>query len=184
MKNVEKYFFEQEENGKVSKIVLQYEKPEDIFDKTCVSAIPLLSVEALAYIGNAFGLVPRNHKIDLTLRFSDMSGYTEEELMDILEKNFMLEIEGKVSASKRRNHLAYTFIGAGVLCFFAMSMMEAFWISESVWKDLFSYLFNIITTVSLYEAVTILSVEREEKMATIINLRKRFSAIHFEKSEE
>ena len=62
--------------------------------------------------------------------------------------------------------------------------MEAFWISESVWKDLFSYLFNIITTVSLYEAVTILSVEREEKMATIINLRKRFPAIHFEQNEE
>lgn len=184
LKNVEKQFFEHDEDSKVSKIVLKYEKPDDIFDKTCVSAIPLLSMEALAYIGNAFSLVPRKHKIDLTLRFSDMSGYTEEELMDILEKNFMLEMESKLSASKRRNHLAYTFIGAGVLFFFAMSMVKTFWTSESIWKDLFFYLFDIITTVSLYEAVTILSVEREEKMATIINLRKRFSAIHFEKSEE
>ena len=78
LKDIERSFFEIDEENNVAKIVLKYEKPDDIFDMTCVSDTPLLSIEALAYIGNAFGLVSSKHKIDLTLRFDDMGDYTEE----------------------------------------------------------------------------------------------------------
>ena len=184
LKDIERSFFEIDEANKVAKIVLKYEKPDDIFDMTCISDTPVLSAEALAYIGNAFGLVSSKYKIDLTLRFDDMGDYTEEKLLKILKKNFLLEMKTKLSANQNRNRLAYLFIVSGVLFFFAMFIIGRFWDSESIWRELFFYLFDIITTVSLYEAVTILSVEREERLSVIKDLQKRFYGIHFEKSAE
>ena len=50
-------------------------------------------------------------------------------------------------------------------------------------SELLFYLLDILTTVFLYEAVTILSLERKEELAVVKNLRDSFSAIHFESSQ-
>lgn len=47
-----------------------------------------------------------------------------------------------------------------------------------MWDEFFFYLFDIITTVSLYEAVTILSLEKKEKLADFKNLLVSVSVIH------
>lgn len=176
-------FFEIDEKEKIAKIVLKYEKPEDILDRTCVSEIPLLRLETLGYFRNIFGKVSPKYKVDLTLRFDDFSDYTEEQLVDILKKNMAIELKSRMSASRSRDKLAYGFIAAGVLSFLLMFLVRCVWNSEIVWNELFFYLFDIITTVSLYQAVTILGLERKEKLAVVKNLHDSFSAIHFEIGE-
>lgn len=176
-------FFEIDEKEKIAKIVLKYEKPEDILDRTCVSEIPLLRLETLGYFRNIFGKVSPKYKVDLTLRFDDFSDYTEEQLVDILKKNMAIELKSRMSASRSRDKLAYGFIAAGVLSFLLMFLVRCVWNSETVWNELFFYLFDIITTVSLYQAVTILGLERKEKLAVVKNLHDSFSAIHFEIGE-
>ena len=176
-------FFEIDEKEKIAKIVLKYEKPEDILDRTCVSEIPLLRLETLGYFRNIFGKVSPKYKVDLTLRFDDFSDYTEEQLVDILKKNMAIELKSRMSASRSRDKLAYGFIAAGVLSFLLMFLVRCVWNSETVWNELFFYLFDIITTVSLYQAVTILGLERKEKLAVVKNLHDSFSAIHFENGE-
>ena len=176
-------FFEIDEKEKTAKIVLKYEKPEDILDRTCVSEIPLLRLETLGYFRNIFGKVSPKYKVDLTLRFDDFSDYTEEQLVDILKKNMAIELKSRMSASRSRDKLAYGFIAAGVLSFLLMFLVRCVWNSETVWNELFFYLFDIITTVSLYQAVTILGLERKEKLAVVKNLHDSFSAIHFEIGE-
>jgi hypothetical protein len=176
-------FFEIDEKKKIAKIVLKYEKPEDILDRTCVSEIPLLRLETLGYFRNIFGKVSPKYKVDLTLRFDDFSDYTEEQLVDILKKNMAIELKSRMSASRSRDKLAYSFIAAGVLSFLLMFLVRCVWNSETVWNELFFYLFDIITTVSLYQAVTILGLERKEKLAVVKNLHDSFSAIHFEIGE-
>ena len=176
-------FFEIDEEEKIAKIVLKYEKPEDILDRTCVSEIPLLRLETLGYFRNIFGKVSPKYKVDLTLRFDDFSDYTEEQLVDILKKNMAIELKSRMSASRSRDKLAYGFIAAGVLSFLLMFLVRCVWNSETVWNELFFYLFDIITTVSLYQAVTILGLERKEKLAVVKNLHDSFSAIHFEIGE-
>ena len=179
---IEHSFFEIDEERKVAKIILKYEKPEDILDDTFISDTPLMSPDALEYIRNVFGMVSSKYKVDLTLRFDDLSDYTEEQLDDILKKNMALDLKRKASANKKREKLAYSFIAAGVISFLFMFMVKSVWVSESVWNELFFYLFDIITTVSLYQAVTILSLERKEKLAVVKNLYESFSAIHFDES--
>lgn len=176
-------FFEIDEKEKIAKIVLKYEKPEDILDRTCVSEIPLLRLETLGYFRNIFGKVSPKYKVDLTLRFDDFSDYTEEQLIDILKKNLAIELKSRMSASRSRDKLAYSFIAAGVLSFLLMFLVRCVWNSETVWNELFFYLFDIITTVSLYQAVTILGLERKEKLAVVKKLHDSFSAIHFENGE-
>ena len=176
-------FFEIDEKEKIAKIVLKYEKPEDILDRTCVSEIPLLRLETLGYFRNIFGKVSPKYKVDLTLLFDDFSDYTEEQLVDILKKNMAIELKSRMSASRSRDKLAYGFIAAGVLSFLLMFLVRCVWNSETVWNELFFYLFDIITTVSLYQAVTILGLERKEKLAVVKNLHDSFSAIHFEIGE-
>ena len=177
---VEHSFFEIDEEKRIAKIVLKYETPEDILDGTCISDTPLLSLEALEYIRNLFGMVPSKYKMDLTLHFDNFSDYTEEELDNILKKNLALELKSKVYADRKRDKLAYCFIIAGVLSFLLMFLIKKVWVSESVWSELCFYLFDIITTVSLYQAVTILGLEKKESLAVIKNMYDSFSAIHFE----
>ena len=62
-----------------------------------------------------------------------------------------------------------------------MFMVHRFWVSESIGNELLFYLLDILTTVFLYEAVTILSLERRERLAMIKNMHDSFSAVHVEK---
>ena len=181
LQDIEHEFFEIEEDRKLANIVLQYERPEVLFDHTIVSGAPLMRPEILGAIEKTFALVSPKYMLDLTLRFDEMGTYSEENLMDALKKNFALEVKSKRAASERRSKLARGFFASGLLTFFLMVMFRFVWITESAWSEFFFYLFDIAATVSLYEAVTILSVEREEKQAVIRDLHKRFSGIHFEK---
>lgn len=63
-----------------------------------------------------------------------------------------------------------------------MFLMRTELAGDTMWDEFFFYLFDIITTVSLYEAVTILSLEKKEKLADFKNLLVSVSAIHIEKS--
>ena len=184
IRNIEKSFFEIDEEEKAAKIVLKYDKQEDLFDPVYVSDPPVLNRDPVDHIMGAFSLVSSEYKVDLTLRFNELDDGHEKKLRDCIKKNLMLEVKTRESASRRRDRLAYAFIIAGVVCFFAMLMISSFWKSESAWRELFFYMFDIKTTVSRYEAVTILSVEKKEKLAALMDLHKRFSDIHFERSAE
>ena len=53
---------------------------------------------------------------------------------------------------------------------------------DSLGIELLSYLLDTLTTVFVYEAITILALERRGKLAVVKNMHDSFSAIHFEKS--
>lgn len=178
---VEHAFFEIDEQENIAKIVLRYDSPEDLFEHSCVSETPLLSQETQANIQNVFSLVPSKYKIDLTLRFADFGSYTEEKLMDTVIGNFVLELKRQEAETKKRTKRACDFMAAGILSFLFMFITHCLWAGETVWSELLFYLLDIAATVSLYEAVTILSLERREKLAELKTMHDHFSAIHFEK---
>lgn len=182
--NTEHTFFEIDEEKKIAKVVLKYEKPEDILDGTFASDTPLISREAWDYIQNVFGLIPPKHKVDLSLCFDDPGSYTEEQLDDILKKNIKLELKTKLAATRKRDMLAVDFLLAGVLSFIFVFVLKRTWISNSMWHDLVIYVFDIVTTVSIYEAITILVLEKKEHLAVLKTIHDSFSEIHFEKSTD
>lgn len=179
--NLEHAFFTIDEPRKIARVVLRYETPEEMFDRRCVSGTPLLSQETLAELVRVFGLLPAKYKVDLSLRFADFGTYTEERLRDIVLKNFALELKNRQSAAGKRDRLAYGFLAAGVLSFLLMFLFRRFASADSAAGELLFYLLDIGTTVLLYEAVTILSLERKEKLAALRDMHESFSALHFEK---
>ena len=181
-KQIEHNFFEVDEKEKIAKIVLLYHSPEDLFDLSCATKTPLLKRDTMANILNVFGLVPPKYKVDLTLRLDDFGPYTEETLISTLVKNFDLGLKGEEASLKKRDKQACGFLIAGILSYLLMFMSRWFLGEETVWRELFFYLFDIITTVSLYEAMTILTLEKREKLSEIKNLHDKFSAVHFERA--
>ena len=177
--HIDESFFEIDRSSNTAAIVLDFERPEDIFDTTYVSKIPVLSDDFLEWIGSAFELVSPAYNIDLTIRFDDMGDYSEKELSEIFDKNIDLEFKRKFTANSKRNLIAYSLMGVGVVFFMFMLIINHLWESESIWKEIFSYISDIATTVTFWEAMTILVVEQKENRAYMKNLRTRFSAIRF-----
>ena len=180
--SIEREFFKIDEEEKTAKIVMQYDSAEDWIDSTCLTDTPLINTEVLDQIRSVFGLAPRKYKVDLTLRFNDFGPYTETQMADILKKNLIIELKGKVNETRQRDRTAVYFIIAGLLSFLFMFLMRSALAGDTMWDEFFFYLFDIITTVSLYEAVTILFLEKKEKLAEFRNLLDSVSAIHFEKN--
>ena len=184
--NIEESFFDIDTVNNTAKIVLEFERPEDIFDTNYISKTPVLSDDFSEWIRSAFRLVSSKYKIDLTVRFDDMENYTEDELREIFRKNIDLEFKSNFIANRSKNRIAFSLIGIGVAFFMAMLLINNLWDSASVWKDVFVYISDIATTVTFWEAMTILVVEQKEKRAYLKDLGTRFSSIRFcgsEKSE-
>ncbi|MBQ9558229.1 MAG: hypothetical protein IJU94_06460 [Clostridia bacterium] len=179
--NIEKSFFSFDEAEKTANILLEFEKPEDILDTNCVTKTPVFSDEFMARIESVFELVSSKYKIDLTVRFDDMGGFTDEALNGIFRKNIDLEFKSRFIANRNRNRLALGLIASGIIFLLTMLLVSNLWKDESVWKDIFVYISDIVTTVTFWEAMTILVVEQKEKRSYLKNLKSRFSAIRFER---
>ena len=108
-----------------------------------------------------------------------MGNYSGEELAGIFRKNIMLELVSKRDANRRRNRIAYSLVAMGLFFFAAMLLIDNLWTGKSLWRDIFVYTSDIATTVTFWEAVTILVVEQKENRSYIRNLADRFTSIQF-----
>ena len=53
------------------------------------------------------------------------------------------------------------------------------WQTESVWKDILSYVADILTTVFFWEAISLFFTGRRDRRGTLREAACRFCAIHF-----
>ena len=130
-------------------------------------------------ISSAFTLISSKYKIDLTVKFRDMGEYSEEELSGIFLDNIELQFRSKLAEHRQENRIGRGLIGIGVGCLLLMLLIENLWEGDSLWKDVFVYVSDIATTVTIWEAMTIFLVERREKRSYLIKLASRFSTIRF-----
>lgn len=179
-KNIESEFFELDEPNKIAKMTLRYHSPKELFDPHGETRLPLLKPETMAYLKTMLGYAPPKYKVELALRFDDLGPYSEQQIADVVIKNSVLELKSIETATRQRDRLAYAFLAAGALCFFVMFMLRFLWPTESIGSELAFYLLDVLTTVFAYEALTILSLEREEKLRAIKALRESVCAVHFE----
>ena len=177
--HIEEAFFDIDKEKHIAYIKLNFEKPSDIFDVNYNSRIPILSDDFMDWIGSAFELIPQKYKIDLDVSFDDLQGWDEEALSDNFKKNVMLEYKAATQKQRRKNSVAYVLIGVGVALFIAMLLVTRLWQTTSVVKDIFCYISDIATTVTFWEAMCILIVERKENSLARKSMLLRFAAIKF-----
>lgn len=176
---IEKEFFDIDEKTKKAKIKLHFKKATDIFDVTYLSETPILSDEFISWIQSAFDIVPAKYRIDLSVTFDDLCGFEEKELKEVFLKNTLLEYKSRSGVHRKRTKTAYFLIGVGITVLIGMILLGTLWDSESVLKTILSYAADIAATVTIWEALTILVVERSEEFGRVRDLVTRFDEIVF-----
>ena len=180
---IEKDFFELDKEKKIAYMKLEFSKPSDIFDLNSISKIPILSDDFIDWVSSSFDMAPRGYKIDLEVLFDDLEGYDNDKLQKIFRKNMMLEFKKTQGKAHTKNLIAYSLIGLGVIFFITMLLITNLWKDGGVAKDIFTYIADIATTVTFWEAMTILVVENKERRSYMKNLYSRFDNILIKKKE-
>ena len=180
--NIEEEFFETDKEKSLATIRLSFDKVSDVFDLNYISKQPVLSDDFMDWIESTFRILPSRYKIKLVVSFGDYEGYDEARLNDIFWKNILLDFKSRRDNQKKRNFLAYGLIAAGLVFFAGMLAIEFAWKDDSVLRTVFSYISDIATTVTFWEAMNILIVERREQRSYLKANRKRFVGVEFAQS--
>ena len=172
-------FFKLNKEEKLAQIDLAFDSPSDIFEPTVHAGIPVLSEDFLTWLINAFDYIPDRYKLDISISFSDLEGYSEERLEEIFQKNLMLELRILGQKVHRRNRLVLILCGTGLAFILLTSWLNRLWTEEGTVKDIVFFILDIVATVPFWGAMDIYLVEGSEKRKTAANIRKRFHSISF-----
>lgn len=177
--NVEEEFFDIDKENRTCNMKLEFDSPDDIFDKNSITKTPMFSDDFSEWLQVAFEYTPRKYNLNLDVTFADMKGYGDSELKGIFMKNIALDFRRIERKSFSKNLVAFSLIGLGLIFFVAMLLISNLWENGGIAKDIFVYISDIATTVTFWEALTILVVENKERRSAMINIAKRFKSIEF-----
>lgn len=177
--NIENEFFELDHEKKIALMRLNFDKPSDIFDTNAITKLPVLSDDFIDWVKASFEYAPKKYTIDLDVSFKDMEGYSEEELKSIFFKNMILESKKAVKKISLKNKIAISLIIIGVTLLVGMILLLSLWKDGGALKEVISYVLDIATTVTIWEAMNILIVENKERRTYYKNLIKRYGDIKF-----
>lgn len=180
-KNIEKEFFEIDEESKIAYMHLSFSSPKELFDSNALTKKPMLNDEFMDWLKTSFEYAPRRCKIELTISFNEMDGYSEDSLQDIFMDNLMLEGKKNLNVTIRKNKIAFGLVGLGLFLLVGMIIMLSLWKEGGVAKEIISYVLDIAATVTFWEALNILIVENKEKRDIRKSLSKKFSKVSFVK---
>ena len=183
IENIENEFFELDHDNKIANMYLSFNKPSDIFDNNAITKTKVLSDDFIEWIKCSLMYAPRKYKINLHVEFDDMEEYSSEELKDIFIKNTMLEAKRSFHSTITMNKIAISLIIIGIILFGIMLSVNLLWKSESVAKQIISYVMDIGTTVTFWEALTILIVQNKERGDLTKDLLRKFGKIEFMKKD-
>lgn len=183
-KNINNEFYNVDEANRRLVMKLEFNSPVDIFDLTSLTKIPLLKDSFISQVTDALKITPRNHKINLDICFNDLGEYKEEELKKIFYKNTLLRAKKELGKTAEKNKIAIGLISIGVISLVSMILLMSLWKNGGIVKDVISYIFDIATTVTIWEAMTILIVENKEKRDLANNLLRKFDSISFHKKNK
>lgn len=180
---VEREFFDIDDENKRTNFNLEFSSPEDIFDPNLKSGVPALSDDFVKWLKEALEYSPKKYKIDLNVTFDDLGEYTEEELKFIFQKNMMLEYKKMKRNEFSKNRLAYSLIGVGIVLLISTFTILSMWKNIGLIYEIFSYILDIATTVVFWEALTILLVEGRERKFYLKQIITRFDKVVFKKKD-
>ena len=172
-------FFRLDKQEKTARIDLEFRAPSEIFSSTVQTGIPLMSEEFLTWLYNAFDFIPDRYKLDISVFFTDMEGYSETSLEEIFRKNMMLALRILSQKAHRRNRLVLILCMIGLVFILLSTWLNRLWVNEGTVKDIVFFIMDIVATVPFWGALDIYLVEGSERRKTAANIRKRFNSISF-----
>ena len=183
VENIERDFFKVDEETGAAIVRLHFERPEEMFDLSCESEIPIFNDDFNERLTSTFAIIPEKYPISLEIAFDDMGDYAQDELKQIFRKNCLFSARSLSESVHKRDRLAFALLFAGFISFALMILIHHLWGGEGILHEMFFYLLDIATTVLFWEAVGILLVETREHRAIVREYRERFSSVQFIRSE-
>lgn len=177
--NIEKEFYDFDEEKKEINFKLEFSEPEEIFDKNSITKVPVLSDEFFSWIQSSLEYTPNDYKLNIDIKFDDMKGYNEQQLKEIFNKNLQLEFKKNHRQKKSKDLIAYSLIAIGIVSLISMLLITWLWTQESLFREIVTYVLDIATTVVIWEAMTMLLVENKERRSYLKNILIRFGSISF-----
>ena len=173
-------FFDIDKESNTAEVLLRYDRPGDIFDQRYETKTPLMSQEFTDSIRDMLEMIPEKYKIDLTIRFSDPDGCDEQTLTEILRQNLRLEVCKASRKIHRKDIIASVLILIGAAFFAVMMLVHNVWGRDTFLNDLLFYIADLATTVTIYEALSILLLQQGEYRLDLNSLERRISSVRFE----
>ena len=135
------------EQEKLARVDLAFETPSEIFSSTVQSGFPIMSEEFLTWLYNTFDFIPDKYKLDINIFFTDLEGYTEEELEEIFRKNRLLVLRILGQKARRRNRLVMILCAIGLVFILLTAWLNRLWTGEGPARDIVFYVLDIVSTV-------------------------------------
>ena len=176
----EESFFDIDKESNTAEVLLRYDRPGDIFDQRFDTKTPLMSPEFTDSIRDMLEMIPDKYKINLTVRFSDPDGFSEQTLTEILRQNLRLEVCKASKKIHRKDFIASVLILIGAAFFAVMMVVHSVWGRDTFLNDLLYYIADLATTVTIYEALSILLLQQGEYRLDLNSLERRISSVRFE----
>lgn len=183
LETIEEEFFELDHERKTALLRFEYERPEDIFDSGAVRNIPMVSRDFLDKLIGAFDCIPSKYKLDIRIVFDDMQGYSEEQLMEIFQKNILLGVKIAFRVTRRQNRLALALFMTGVFFVLLSIWFNHTFTDDGVFREIVSYILDIAATVPFWGAMEVFFIDNREKKQTAVNIARRFHGITFEQKD-
>ncbi|MCR5761501.1 MAG: hypothetical protein K6F82_05875 [Sphaerochaetaceae bacterium] len=177
--NIGSKFYDLDEETKTATASFVFEKASDLFDSSFNAKIPVLSDSFIESIKYTFEAVPEDYGIYFEILCKDTEDHTVQELEEIFKNNIELEATRLLRKIKKKSSLAAALIITGLIFFVAMLHIEHVWAGDALPKKIFAYITDIATTVTFWEALTIILVDMKEQFRYNKDLKKRFKSITF-----
>ena len=182
-KGIEEEFFQLDEKKQIATVQLEYEKASDIFDLNTKTKVPKLSEDLYSRITSMFDFVPEKYKLDIDILIDDMEAYKEKELEEIFWNNIMLQVKVQKRAVNKSDRLAFSFCITGLFFILVSILMGQIWTGEGIWKEIITFVLDILASVPFWGAMDIFVIDGRKRRRAVVNLIKRFHAIHFHEKQ-
>jgi len=157
---IEEDFFDVDHVKKMTHIKLQYNSPKDIFDFNMISKKPTLTDDFLDWFKYCVSLAPNNYKVELSVYFDTLDGYLTDEIRDYFVSNLILNSKVYQIEKRKKGKIALSLSLVGlVILILSLFVNNVF--NDSLLKTILTYVLDIGATVTFWEALNILVVERK-----------------------
>ena len=172
-------FFQLDKQKRLARIDLEFNTPSELFSSAVHSGIPMMSEEFLTQLYNTFDYIPDRYKLDISVSFRDLEGYSEERLEEVFRKNMILALRIINQKTHRRNRLVLILCATGLMFILLSTWLNRIWTDQGTVRNTVSFILDIVATVPFWGAMDIWLVEGSERRRTAANIRKRFNSISF-----
>ena len=182
-KDIEKEFFDFDQDEPVVHLQMEFQNPGEIFDQSIKTNVPRMNDDFIDRVIGMFELIPQKYKLDFRIVFDDLEEYDEDQLAEISKKNILLAKEIMEQRVRRDNSLAISLCVTGLLFMLVSIYAGRFWTDGGAAGEIVSFILDILATVPFWGAMEVFLIDNRRRRRTTADLAKRFCAITFYKKQ-